>query len=82
MNDIMIRLQGVVTKMDNGFDKAQVSLESLSTQVTDLSNSVEFAHQIIKDVKQDLQKERSDKKLLLARLEKMEGENLLDMHCL
>ena len=67
MNDIMIRLQGVVTKMDNGFDKAQVSLESLSTQVTDLSNSVEFAHQIIKDGKQDLQKERSDKKLLLAR---------------
>ena len=36
INDVLERLEGVVNEMNNGFSKNQVSLESLSTKVSEL----------------------------------------------
>ena len=75
INDVLERLEGVVNEMNNGFSKNQVSLESLSTKVSDLSDSVEMAHNMVRDLQSELKLERKEKLDLAKDMTKVNSEN-------
>ena len=58
IKDVMEKLEGVVTKMDKGFKTNKDTLDNLSTIVKDLSENLELAHGLIKDIQSELQQER------------------------
>ena len=61
--------------MENGSKQNQTSLESLTTNVNDLSSTIDFAHQSIKDLQNELTEERKGKHEILKQMGAVEAEN-------
>ena len=76
MQDIMDKLEGVVKEMREGFAKNQSALSFLTEKVTDVTDNLEVAHGLIKDLQGELQSEKNDKIQLQDRITLLENENL------
>jgi ribA/ribD-fused uncharacterized protein len=76
ISDLKKMLQGVISKMDVGFEKNQTSLESITGKVNDLTNSLEMEHALVKDLQEELTKEKTDKVELTKRVIALENDNV------
>jgi cell division protein FtsL len=58
LKDIMNQMQGVITKMDEGFSKNQTSLDALTKEVGDLTTSLTSAHSLISDLQAEMKNKK------------------------
>ena len=75
IQEILRKIEGVVTEMKAGFTDNQVSLDNLTSKVTDLTDSVEMAHELVKEVQDELTKQSKEKKELSEKILLIELEN-------